>query len=327
VAAQVTSRRRRDVTMVAVWTAIAIGSLVAALWYPTYVTVCYIGAAVGVGEIVSRYRDAPDRALSTTPALLYILVNAAASIAALYFANAFDTPKYANVHQQTIVRVLLAGFGAMAFFRTSLFIARIGDQDIAIGPVAFLQVILNATDRAVDRERADARAQTVQECMSGVSFDAAQTALPAFCLALMQNLSADEQKALGQAIKDLQGAQMDAETKAKNLGLVLLNVVGDKVLRSAVNDLGPQIKAARSVVISPSPVSLKVGELVDLDAACYDSIGRPIEGKQPEWSSDDTSVATVAADGRVRGMAAGRTTIRATSDGVADSAPVTVASA
>ena len=76
-------------------------------------------------------------------------------------------------------QALVAGFGAMAFLRSAVFVVRAGDQDVGVGPSGFLQVVLNATDRAVDRRRAGARAHEVARAMSGVSFEKAAEALPA----------------------------------------------------------------------------------------------------------------------------------------------------
>lgn len=43
----------------------------------------------------------------------------------------------------------------MAFFRSSLFTIRVGDKDVPLGLGLILQVLLDVTDRAVDRGRAD----------------------------------------------------------------------------------------------------------------------------------------------------------------------------
>jgi hypothetical protein len=223
-----------------------------------------------------------------------------------------------------IPRVMLAGFGAMAFFRTSVFTIRIGDQDVSIGPVAFLQIVLHAADRAVDRVRADARASAVATSMAGVSFQAAQAALPAFCMALMQNVPADEQNDIGDAVKILQTSSMDDQTKAKNLGLLLMNVVGEKVLLTAVTNLAAQIKTAISVVIDPQNLTIGQGTSFALTALCRDSSGAEIKGRLVTWTSAHPAIAAIGADGRVRGVAAGSTSITATADGASDAVPVTV---
>jgi hypothetical protein len=105
-----------------------------------------------------------------------------------------------------------------------------------------LTVVLQAADRAVDRRRAKVRNQVVTELMSDVSFDKGYQALPAYCFGLMQNLPRDDQKAAGEEIKHIQQGQIPARAKSLLLGLALLNVVGEDVLRSAVKTLGPDIR-------------------------------------------------------------------------------------
>lgn len=40
------------------------------------VLVAILGMGVGIGELISRYRDAPARAIRTRPAYLYVALNA-----------------------------------------------------------------------------------------------------------------------------------------------------------------------------------------------------------------------------------------------------------
>ncbi len=282
--------------------------------YRRFIIAFLIGALVGTGEIVSRYRDAPERALWTMSALLYILINAAASCAALYVIWRFNVAVTTDTLRTIITQTLMAGFGAMAFFRTSLFIVRVGDQDVAIGPVAFLQVVLSATDRAVDRVRAEARAVSVTDSMEGVSFDRAWTALPAFCFQLMQNVPAEEQKAAGAAVNALKSSDIDNETKVKNLGLLLLNVVGTKVLQTAVNELAQQIRKTVKIAIVNAPYSMSVGQFADARAECIDTKGIVLEGRAVTWSSDDAKTLTVTASGRVTAVAKGTAVVHAVSD-------------
>src|SRR3982750_2744912 len=135
-----------------------------------YLIVVAIGASVGIGELVARYRDDPTRALGSFPALIYVVLNAAAAAGALALVQAFGWKFGAADGSSELrwTRVLVAGFGAMALFRSSLFTARVGNQDVGVGPSTFLQVVLTAADRAVDRRRARARARDVSQAMKGV---------------------------------------------------------------------------------------------------------------------------------------------------------------
>src|ERR687888_262558 len=194
-----------------------------------YLLVVCLGSLVGMGELIARYRDAPIQAVLTVSAFVYTAVNGIASAAALILIRIFDWDFGHSGDAKRLIQVLVAGFGAMALFRSSLFIVRAGDQDVGVGPSSFLQVILAAADRSVDRVRAKGRAAAVGDVMRNVSFAKALVALPAFCLALMQNVSAEDQNALGRDVDALRSVQMDERAKVLNLGLILMNLVGPHV--------------------------------------------------------------------------------------------------
>ncbi len=93
-------------------------------------------------------------------------------------------------------------------------------------------------DRGVDRSRAGSRAHEVSRIMMGISFERAWEALPAYCFALMQNVSEDEQKAAGEQVRGLrESTTMNPRAKSLSLGLALMNIVGVGVLEVAVENL------------------------------------------------------------------------------------------
>jgi len=229
---------------------------VVAPWFDVrpFLLAVLLGILVGASELVSRYRDAPSLALRTLPALLYVGLNGCASLIALLLVVQFKWLSDiggagASPFSRLILQALVAGFSAMALFRSSLFTIRVGNSDIGIGPAAFLQILLTAADRACDRTRAKPRALAVQEIMSGVSFEKAQEALPTFCFGLMQNVSGDEQRNFSVVIRQLRESKMEDVFKANSLGLELMNIVGDAVLRQAVNMLRSDIAAAPKPII------------------------------------------------------------------------------
>src|SRR5215472_9509616 len=192
-----------------------------------YFAVAVLGALVGGAELVSRYRDAPARAVYNLPAAIYIALNVAASIAALAIIRVYGWTFGVNgTVEQRWAQVAIAGTGAMALFRTSLFTIHVGDHDIGVGPSTFLQIFREASDRAVDRLRAKARGDQVSKLMVGIEYDRASRGLPTYCLALMQNVPDDEQVKLRNSIELLNGAAIDPAIKVRILGLHLMNVVG-----------------------------------------------------------------------------------------------------
>ncbi|MGA2072902.1 MAG: hypothetical protein ABSH52_05295 [Terriglobia bacterium] len=214
-----------------------------------YAIVAILGALVGSGELVSRYRDAPAGAIHTWPARFYILINIAASIAALFVIHVFNWHFGVTSGDAPVrwTQVGIAGTGAMALFRSSLFTVRVGDRDVAVGPISFLQVFRDAADREVDRLRARARSDSVADLMEGIDYRKAIEGLPPYCLALMQNVAAEDQQKMLQALALLdKDPTIDPAIKVRILGLQLMNVVGPNVLSAAVKSLRKQMEDQES---------------------------------------------------------------------------------
>ncbi len=252
----------------------------AAIRAQTWVWVALIGFTVGTVELVSRYRDNPLRAVTTFPALIYIALNVAAGLIVLAILEIVrppwlfpSSPTETDPKEQWLYVVLTAGFGAVALLRSSLFKLKGPDGDVAIGPSFVLDTLLAASDRGVDRIVASPRGQAVADLMKDVSFERARNALPTYCFALMQNVAPQEQKAIADQVNALATASMHDRIRALNLGLALLNVVGERVLSGAVKDLGDLIKGDPPVedgAASQAATAEKVAALmagVDFDKA------------------------------------------------------------
>jgi hypothetical protein len=207
--------------------------------------VAIFGALVGTGELVGRYRDSPAKALLVPSAFVYVALNAIAALAALGLIHAFGwTFGAQDPAAQRWLEVLVAGFGAMALFRSSLFVVRAGDQDIGVGPSVFLQVTLAAADRAVDRTRAEKRASDVADAMTGVDFTKASEILVPYCFALMQNVAPEEQAEIARTVEVVKASPSPDQAKSLMLGLALLNVVGRDLLVAAVARMKSEIGAS-----------------------------------------------------------------------------------
>jgi hypothetical protein len=202
-----------------------------------------LGILVGLAELVSRYRDAPREALYSRPALLYLLLNGAASGVALGLIHGFGWTFGSSANAVRWTQVLVAGVGAMALFRTSLFTVRAGDKDVGVGPGSFLQIFRDAADREVDRLRAQSRSMRVAKLMEGIDYERAARGLMPYSLALMQSLADDEQQKTQKAVELLTAIQMDSAIKVRILGLHLMNVVGPDVLDAAVNALRKELES------------------------------------------------------------------------------------
>lgn len=78
------------------------------------------------------------------------------------------------------------------------------------------------------------------------------------------------------------------------------------------------------VTVTPSNVTLTVGDTTRLLATLTEATGRVVVGRPIDWSTSDGAVATVLATGSVRAMGVGTATITATSEGHSGTAVITV---
>jgi hypothetical protein len=212
-----------------------------------------IGASLGATELLSRYKESPGTTLRSSSGLLYMVVNGGAAALAYWLIRVFDVEfgTTAGV-KRAVFQTAAAGLGAMAFFRSGVFNVRIGNNDVSVGPNLILESFLQAIDRHHDRRMAAPRSKLAAEIMKDVAFEQAQYILADHCLQLMQNVPPEEQSALGDTVKGIGGGETTNDrAKSVSLGLALLNVVGEDVLRAAVDTLGHSIRGV-------PPVSLEL---------------------------------------------------------------------
>jgi len=88
----------------------------------------------------------------------------------------------------------------------------------------------------------------------------------------------------------------------------------------------PNTPPVASVVVSPSSVELKsIGATQQLTATPLDASGTAVPGRSVSWATSNAVVARVSANGLVTGIAAGTTTVTATSEEKLGTALVSVA--
>jgi uncharacterized protein YjdB len=113
-------------------------------------------------------------------------------------------------------------------------------------------------------------------------------------------------------------------------GLVTAIAVGSAAITATVEGRAAQSaivvrpKPVSAVVVSPSATTVVVGETAQLISQVVDANGEPLAGRAIAYASADPAIATVSAAGAVTGVAAGATTITATSEGKQGTADVRV---
>ncbi|HEY4112935.1 MAG TPA: hypothetical protein VGM17_02645 [Rhizomicrobium sp.] len=255
---------------------------------------CYLlsGAAaglVGYSELLSRYKDSPLRLFQTPATITYVLVNVAAGIVALDIIRILHVLQPA-AHQPPdpalwLKQTLLASFGAIAFFRTSLFTIRISGSDVGIGPSAMLQALLNAADRMVDRDQAKTRAAAVKAVLANVDYQLARAPLPALCIVLMQNPEAADQDEMKRQIDALDRRQdIGDDSKMLLLGVYLIRIVGTSVLQRSVEALGTLIAKSGAPPVRQSEMAALMSTLdyAKAKTQLVDAVLKAVSDTKPE---------------------------------------------
>ncbi|TDD75805.1 hypothetical protein E1293_27665 [Actinomadura darangshiensis] len=197
-----------------------------------------IGGAIGLAELVARYRDKPVAALLSPGGLLFVFVNAGAAIVALIVVTAsgwtFGLPETTAPASLLVVRVIAAAVGSAAVLRTSFAPASSGAA--GTGPVALLNGILRIADGELERKRALSRLS--HNDLTGLSFERDHAALAELCCHLMREFDLAEAQRLGGLAAEL--SSRDDLTDADKLdcwGLELTRLVGERALRQAARRL------------------------------------------------------------------------------------------
>jgi hypothetical protein len=219
---------------------------------------------VGLAELVNRYRSDPWYAVTrSVAAWVYIGLNALAGVGALLLIRAFDW-SFGQTEHVDLWRVLIAGFAALAFFRSALFIARIGDTDVGVGPSLVLGALLDACDREVDRRSAERMSEVVRDSeLEGLDPDKVMFALPVLSLALMQSFPASDQAQLGAELVVLRNDDtLSPEATMRAVIIQLSKYLSPALVAQVLTD-AREIFVATPAAPSQSPAAAEPAALIE----------------------------------------------------------------
>jgi hypothetical protein len=202
-----------------------------------YLCAGLLGGALGLSELLSRFRDRPSALLKAVAAWLYVGFNALASLGALLLVDLMGWQfSLGDTTASTTTRVLVAGLGAAALFRSNFFVAKIGDENVGIGPSTLLMNYLASAERSIDRGQMQARLKDAGETMKDFDFKL-HNELTTACIAAAASLTPDAILSLKNSVEALADSEASEAGKSLVLGLLIVDAVGADVLKQAVTSL------------------------------------------------------------------------------------------
>lgn len=209
-----------------------------------YLAVMSIGSMVGLSELFIRYSYSVREIALTFSAYVYVLLNAGAAALALFMMKYFDFSFGLKLDSEG-ARVLVAGLAGMVILRSSVLTIKANDESYNVGFGVLVNVFLQRADKSFDQERASRHGPEVAIVMKNIDFRKARIDLPAVCLALMQNLPLESQRALKSEIdlKDSEKGGLSMEVaKSMILGITIAKYTGVEVLKQSIQVLGKEIE-------------------------------------------------------------------------------------
>lgn len=216
-----------------------------------YALVMVAGAFVGIAELLVRFSDDPWIAMGNKWAWVYIGWNALGSVMTLaiilYVPITFGAPVKTSL--DNTLTVLVAGFGSIAFLRSSFFVAKYGNQEVQVGLALVLQTIMDTLLESIQRDRVPNRCKTVKDALTGWKLEIVAVDLPAYLFSLKPFPPVVQTRVSEEIQKTSTDPLLADETKIQIIGQLLLGQLGERAFAEAVQN------CPGAPVRSPTPAS------------------------------------------------------------------------
>jgi hypothetical protein len=202
-----------------------------------------VGMALGVAELLLRYRDDPWRTLLHVASIAYIGINVLAATAGCWFVLSNHASLLPAIPTPGIPFV--AGIGSMMLLRSRLFsIHTAGEETIPLGFDAVLHALRSSTDRSIDRWRAKERLELACSLLSDLATEDELSNLVAFCEASLrccQSVGSRDLDSFRKAAQLMQAsANVPVDVRAINIGIAFQLTAGSGNLRVVARALREQ---------------------------------------------------------------------------------------
>lgn len=178
---------------------------------------------------------------------LYLLLNAAAGIAAYFILSISDgsivQASFGTIGKNGISIAVAAGLGSMAIMRSAFINLKLGETKYSVGPGVLLDILLISLDKKIDQNRAMCSAIEVHDVMEDIDYSKANISLPTLCLHMLEQVSRDDQEEMKREIEKINAThELTQKAKSLCLGISIKKLAGLDVLNTAVNILGEEIQ-------------------------------------------------------------------------------------
>lgn len=203
----------------------------------------FIGALVGLAELLSRYNWTIRRIVCSSSGFAYLAINGA--VAALAYAAAVDSgfliPADGKAEHW---RVVIVSLGAMAAFRSAFAHLKIGGQDFPAGFAAIVDIFKRRAERVLDQDVAEERIERIAPLVEGLTYAATRNYLYAVTEGALRSVSEQEIEVLRKDFAKIDGLEVEDATKMQLLAIRIVELTSLELFvlfaKRAQKQLAPQ---------------------------------------------------------------------------------------
>jgi hypothetical protein len=203
---------------------------------------CFLlGMIYALAELLSRFKNG-SLIFQIFWGYFYIFFNGFLSILAFLIIKDFNIDL--ENYQIEGGKILLAGVSAMVVIRSWIISVSVPNRNSpkkgktlepSLAPL--IQVFLDYVQKEFDRKKALVDVDKIGPLMEGLNFEKAALSLPFTCANLLITISEEEGKFIAKKISDLRKSPITNSSKLLNLGIILNEFSGYKVLEKVANRL------------------------------------------------------------------------------------------
>lgn len=196
-----------------------------------FIITTLLSAMVSAAELLSKFKDEPFAIITRNgTAWLYMLFNVV--IACLSLIVILYTDLFPNGGVDLLKAAACAGLGSTIIMRSKFFKININGKEAAIGPEIIINTFLETMEKRIDRDRALQRKVLVEQYMGEVNFSEKKGYVETTLIASLQTNSPEFTKTIMDEIEKINNSDIEDRQKSYALGYLILDVIGEKFLRS-----------------------------------------------------------------------------------------------
>jgi len=196
-------------------------------------TVC-ASLLFATAELFTRFRDEPFLITRNITSWFYLLINVLISLITLLLIT--RTELFGTSQTDWIKAGLAAGFGASVLLRSKFMKINVDGREVALGPEIIINIILEALERKIDRDRSIVRKVLAEKCMAEIDFQLARDYVVMTIVGSRQIISDERTKELMDEVRKIDESSLSDADKSISLGYLILDFMGERFLERCFSE-------------------------------------------------------------------------------------------